>query len=125
MLATSIEQSKKLVELGLLKETADMFWERDMNCLGVETYNLISGIRYTKEELKDLFEEFDNLIPAWSLSGLLELMPKHHVVEKCGDDTYACYYMTTPEKWGKTPVDAAYKKIVWLLENKLIKTEEK
>lgn len=25
----------------------------------------------------------------------------------------------------ETPVDAAYKKIVWLLENKLIKTKEK
>ena len=25
----------------------------------------------------------------------------------------------------ETPFDAAYKKIVWLLENKLIKTEEK
>lgn len=74
-LCTSIEESKRLVELGLAPETADMFWEVDKNCLGVKAYNLVPGIRWSQEELKKMFEDDAELIPAWSLGGLLCLLP--------------------------------------------------
>lgn len=90
-IATDIEQSKKLLELGLSPDSADMYWERDMNCLGVEAYNLIPAIRYSKKELKQLFEEFNNLVPAWSLSALLGLMP-NFIMIKNEETQYEAYF---------------------------------
>ena len=60
---TSVEQSKRLLALGLKKETADMY------------HNLSTGIievPYTEVELKRELERND-VIPAWSLHRLIEL----------------------------------------------------
>lgn len=63
-ICTSIEQGKKLVELGIDISTADMFWA--------------DGERPAIWNNKDIsLEELD--IPAWSLSALLEIIPFPHL----------------------------------------------
>lgn len=71
---TDIEQSSKLLEIGISIETADMCWELDKNC-SIEAYNLVPLIRYNTKERKELFEKDKELIPTWSLSALLQLFP--------------------------------------------------
>lgn len=65
-ICTSIEQSKKLIELGIDPKTADMFWdmaepeERRMPTVGL---------------ISDYDDMEDWAVPAWSLSALMNLLP--------------------------------------------------
>lgn len=60
---TTIEQSRKLIELGLDPESADM------------TYLLFSDGKYSiKVEIGER-QKGESFLPAWSLSALLEVMP--------------------------------------------------
>lgn len=61
--ATSIEQSERLLALGLKKETADMGWAK-----------LLEGEGYVMAIAED-YSFID--IPAWSLHRLLCFLPKH------------------------------------------------
>lgn len=58
-ICTSIEESKKLVELGIDRKTSDMY------------YWCGSNLRIGGYKAQD--EEFD--IPAWSLSALMKMLP--------------------------------------------------
>lgn len=64
---TSIEQSRKLVKLGLDVNTADMYYYTVNGDL-YETPNII-------ESEDDLCVD-ENSIPCWSITALLELMPE-------------------------------------------------
>lgn len=66
-ICTSIEQSLKIIELGIDINTADMFYS---NRVGGNNYPLPIE---SKMNLPLLSQE----IPAWSLSALLKLIPKH------------------------------------------------
>ncbi len=69
-ICTSVEQSKRLLELGLKKETADMEIEI------FKGNNTISGYvskGYWENEISDVIVK---LIPAWSLHRLLFLIPR-------------------------------------------------
>ena len=62
---TTLEQSKRLLALGLKKETADMFYDLD------DHYGLTAYVLYA-----DLVNGWDDdYVPAWSLHRLLEMMP--------------------------------------------------
>ena len=68
-ICTSIEQSKKLIELGIDVNTADMFWDTaEPN----ERRKPLVG------PVSDYCDMDDWAIPSWSLSALLDLMPKIH-----------------------------------------------
>jgi len=76
-IATDLEQSKKLLELGIDADTADMHWESisdDDHRLGLftakETKESLERMQYT---LKTTFNV--KLSPAWSLSALMNLLP--------------------------------------------------
>ena len=122
-ICTSIEQSKKLIELGIDVNSADMVFHKNLD----GTYNL----RVVDNVLK-----YD--IPAWSLSALLELMPSYLFEFERGIDlnlypainhkTWLCSYMPNVIENMKTDkfkqithadslVDAAYEMIIWLKEN--------
>ena len=70
MIATSVEQSKHLLELGMPKESADMAW-----------YSSYAKEGYSIRMLNDTYpldiigEEHDE-IPAWSLTVLLDFLPE-------------------------------------------------
>ena len=67
-ICSSIEQSRRLLELGLKKETADMIW----------THAYYSTWAATARENPLYFHEADeDTIPAWSLHRLLCFLPKH------------------------------------------------
>lgn len=83
---TDIEQSKRLLELGIKKETADFghfCYERDEcgNQCGWE-------IEYLDDNWQSYWDVTDESIPAWTLSRLIEMMP-------CGfqDENYHSYVL--------------------------------
>ena len=62
-ICTSVEQSKRLLELGLKKETADVYHDLSTGIIEVP---------YAKVELKRELKRND-VIPAWSLHRLMEI----------------------------------------------------
>lgn len=93
---TTIEQSKKLLELGIDINTADMMHDR----LIIIPFN--DG----------------SLIPAWSLAALLRLIPNFNMFKR----TIECKIETTNHLIDKAcdPIDAAYEMVCWLKENNKI-----
>jgi len=115
---TSIEQSKKLLSLGLDPNTADMFYtfNRDFNgnIIGFLPSPLVS----------DGFIDIDGgEIPCWSLTALLELMPIGSHIEK-KKNCYACYAVYTKPLESSTPIEAAFETVCWLIEHGYIKVNK-
>ena len=122
-ICTSIEQSKKLIELGIDVNSADMVYHKELN--GTYTLRVVDNVL-----------KYD--IPAWSLSALLELMPSYLFEFERGIDlnlypsinrkVWLCSYMPNVIENMKTDkfkqithadslVDAVFDMIVWLKEN--------
>ena len=119
MLATTIQQSKHLLELGLDPKTADM-------CLCKTAHDTWFSCAYTPSKYDA------HTVPAWSLSALLEVMPNNDYWEIClwqyKDQRWQCVFDDVEFSNGETkafvadtPIDAAYEMVCWLLENNLIK----
>ena len=126
-ICTSIEQSKKLIELGIDVYTADMFWKNGVSDKYIQCFTpfVNSGTNI----------DYDYDIPAWSLSALLGLMP-FQIIENnrfgfyqwkgfnSQGETYCFEYKSnTGERLYETihwnnPIDAAFEMVCWLLENK-------
>ena len=120
-ICTSIEQSKKLIELGIDRKTSDLYYwcGEDLR---------IGGYKAQDEELD---------IPAWSLAALLNIIPKH-----IGDSVFRMDMGETdinlwfddlssrtvdevlPDITKENFVDAAFEMVCWLLENGYIKKGE-
>lgn len=124
MIATTIEQSKHLLELGLDPKTADMVWMCNKWLYSIKD-NILN---------REQFSEQDTL--AWSLSALLEVMPNNDYWEIClwqyKDQRWQCVFDDVEFSNGETksfvadtPIDAAYEMVCWLLENNLIKKGDK
>lgn len=124
---TDIEQSKKLAEI-LPIESADMAW-----CNDEYRANL-----YTVKEMKDTFDAVFNgwnkyweLIPCWSLSSLLDMLPTLDERNPgfCKDvrcDKWHVYYHSTAtlsiidtERYDNI-IDACYEMILKLHKQKLL-----
>lgn len=134
---TTIEQSKKLLKLGLNPESADMHYLFE-NYITQPIIKIEVGYNKDEEEacLEDDFAS--EYIPCWSLGALLEVMPEHifsedriknytpvlHIGEK-----NVVWYQHMNEflhiEHADTPIEAAYSTVVWLLENGYIKKEPK
>ena len=131
MIATTIEQSKHLLELGLDPKTADMFYF---------SYGMFRPMKlHVGKILEDVVTgKRQWAIPAWSLSALLEVMPSnikademqyyHHLEKSNGFYTVSYYFDDVDElytlnttKVCDDPVTAAYEMVCWLLEQGLIK----
>lgn len=116
MTATSLEQSKRVLELGIKPDTADMWWHPDWSkypdCVrrcGVEN------------------------IPAWSLTSLWDLIPVHIITDKLHfrlrmdkgendfsiwyDDFNGCCVYEDADFTSKEPFEATIKMIEWLCKN--------
>lgn len=106
-IATDVFQSKKLVELGIDQNTADMFWTLNAD----NVYRL--GIWNNREV--DLGHD----IPAWSLSSLMSYVT---TLDHYKDKFIAIWSNGVAEhrEIDSTPVDAVFKMVVWLKENKFI-----
>lgn len=117
-ICTSLEQSKKLIELGIDINTADMYWWP-------------TSLRYYIEAMDDGdFNEREGHVPAWSLSALLGLMPtdnkkdEYYVNIESHSDYHTINYRNCwdgcihSEYSEESLLDAAFEMVCWLLENK-------
>ena len=125
-IATTVEQSKKLLELGIDEGTADMYWWH------YEKKTYLSGM-YDGE-----FNKHEEDVPAWSLSALLEMLPlkinvgndlcplkidKEYNNKNLKVDYGVCYLDKNSNGVGyfkENTLDAVFEMIVYLKENKLI-----
>jgi hypothetical protein len=130
-IATTIVQSKHLLELGLDPNTADMFWKYSAS-LGNTDINGRIAVSYHD----NLFVgKCDGAIPAWSLSALLEVMPmnindydlyitKHKYVD--GGYAYNIEYnrgftiSVLHKETNRNVITAAFEMVKWLLEQKIL-----
>ena len=122
-ICTSIEQSKKLIELGIDINTADMHHvliDSDKEIYDIGLGNYIGILPH---------------YPAWSLTALFEILPNDEVTsttvtrggwdikfEKYFDIWFAEYETEKHNNdfslSANNPLDAAFEMIVWLKENK-------
>ena len=78
MIASSISQSKRLLEAGIDPQTAAMFWD-------CGTMASLPGFEWMQEQphpilsknKKDVIEQPEHFPLAWSLSALITLCPEH------------------------------------------------
>ena len=143
-ICTSIEQSKKLIELGIDVNTADMCYCPTMNIDSGKNEGYLKVPEcYPFSEVKDSLIPY---LPAWSLSALLGLMPKSikgitASDEETGWPQYFYYprlLLTDKEMWqciykeyngagaskcwtiGESPIDACVEMILKLHELNLL-----
>ena len=120
-ICTSLEQSKKLVELGLSGvNTADMYYYN----LGYTQVPRVIHSDHDRELVKCC-------LPAWSLSRLLVIIRDYQCVWLGANDVASWvtefnlgsgkHYATDPTT---DPLDAAYNCLVWLIENGKIDPKE-
>lgn len=68
---TSIEQSKRLIELGVPAEKASMVWEMDEDCARLKIWNT------DKETRRALHNKYPNYyVAAFTVADLLAVLPK-------------------------------------------------
>jgi len=110
-ICTSIEQSKKLLDLGIDINTAD---------LTVTNYPLQDGSRFDficcklpNDTFPSITDGKSEKIPAWSLSALLGLMPKFTLEREVSNEKFLLYYNYN-QTYYDDPVDAAFGMICWL-----------
>ena len=128
-ICTSIKQSRKLIELGIDINTADMDYIQFAN--DPKVYDCVINIYNNEHE--------DNWIPAWSLSALLELIPPYlgefsegidfEFSKSMNKKWYSARYIQLNDDkaitfnkvvTGDTAIDAAFEMVVWLKENNKI-----
>lgn len=138
-ICTDLKQSRKLVELGLDPNTADMMYLYWINSKTKQEG--IEDIPTVREELP--IQKGD--VPAWSLTALLELMPRiisvkadehsayrYQLEWQFANDNSLRYIATNRNEClidifsdhdnkYKTEIETAFKMVVWLLKNDYIK----
>ena len=76
-IATSLEQSIKLAELGIDPSTSDMHWEslsnEEYKLAFLTTKDAIESIKRKQDSLKSTLNV--KLVPAWSLPALIKILP--------------------------------------------------
>ena len=128
-ICTSIEQSKKLLELGIDVNTADMIYQPIMDIDSMSNFGFLNIPEcYPFNEFKDC-----NIkpLPCWSLSALLDMLD-YEVVDGEGESCYLKidkddieYQIRYEDRWNSgietrwydNLLDAAFEMIVWLKEN--------
>ena len=129
-ICTDLIQSKKLIELGIDVNTADMYYTKH----SIENY-------YSPIPFLGKYSKIQDEIPCWSLTALEKLMPFQLIennnrygfyqvkgFNKQGE-TYRFGYKSNDNSflfetsWSNNPIDAAFQMVCWLKENeKIIQT---
>ena len=102
-ICTTIEQSKKLIELGIDRKTSDIYY-----WCGEEL--IVGGYKVQNED-------YD--VPAWSLPALMDLLDDAAGLAK----EYGLWYCYDNRKSHctkhyETQIDAVFEMVCWLKENK-------
>ena len=115
-ICTDLEQSRKLLSLGIDKNTADMRYFSD----GYNPTKLDVG--YSAEDAKFYRGTKNEYIPAWSLTALVKLTLYGNLA--FGDKGFWMVYNGKKRIASQTydePIDAVFEMVCWLLENGYIK----
>lgn len=96
-ICTSIEQSKKLIELGIDVNTADMLWKYD-------SFQKFHRLELFEEGFPKTISKED--IPAWSLSALLYLLDNPQLFNH--DDVWDCDGYTCIGHYHDNAIDAVF-----------------
>ena len=111
-ICTSVEQSRKLIELGIDTDTADMLWTYDFTVNDINGVNVIS--KYLKPEEKD--------IPAWSLTALMNVLDRGALFKT--PKGWACQfyieYKAITGNYYSNPVDACFEIVLKFHELKML-----
>ena len=113
-ICTSIEQFQKLIELGIDKNTADMYWwYYGKNSEKIYYVGVMNDNEFIKE----------SDIPAWSFTALFNMLPKSARLEK-GSSSELCR-VTLPVElkcsdWYLDPIDAVFEIVCLLKKEKYI-----
>ena len=130
-ICTSLEQSKKLIELGIDINTADLT-VLDLPIQNGDRFKFINN-KLPGDIFPSITDGKSEKIPAWSLTALLGLMPKLYEFENDTDDggcqpnlckgwdnnQWHVVYRSSIHitDWYDDPIDAAFEMICWLKEN--------
>lgn len=101
MAATTLEQSRKLIELGIDPETADMHYSF-MVIGGSAFQDMIDNLATLLPGKKNTKYHYE---PAWSLSALLSQMPCVELVSS-KDNHYRAFWHEMYSDWHENAVDA-------------------
>lgn len=83
-IATTQDQSARLLRCGVSADTADMTLRTETGEVNFSRYSLETELKfYGYDDPKRHIE----IVPAWSLSALLGLLPKE-ICDECGDSFY-------------------------------------
>lgn len=130
-IATTGDQSQRLLRCGVSADTADMIYQTPITVSQKGAREDVLLVRTADKTL------FNTDIPAWSLSALLGLMPKEIYEESTGDsfffslakefplsEEYGAAYIPCWDKGDaiirkrdNSPIDACVQLIGWLTEN--------
>ena len=121
-ICTSLEQSKKLIKLGIDIHTADMH-HATWTILDKGEYIFSPNYEETIEELQENYG--NQIIPTWSLSALMELMNRncYNVSLNCHGAEWNIKFDDSEKYKDFTkdyPLDAAFEMVCWLLENDML-----
>ena len=123
---TSIEQSKRLIELGVPAEKASMVWEMDEDCARLKIWNT------DKETRRVLHNKYPNYyVPAFTVADLLELIPSvifiaisfNPTLEKTGENGWDFEFgqISQDEDYGcahnKSLIELLVGRIEWIMSN--------
>lgn len=123
---TSIEQSKRLIELGVPAEKASMVWEMDGDCARLKIWNT------DKETRRVLHNKYPNYyVPAFTVADLMGLLPSvifiairfNPTLEKTGEDGWDFEFgqISEDEEYGfarnKSLIDLLVGRIEWVMSN--------
>lgn len=120
-IATSIEESKRLLELGIDPKSADMYYQYAPNSEKLYIIPQIGSPSIVRLYGKEC-------IPAWSLDGLLKLLPNDIAVSfQNGNDEGTLYWVDTflATTFSDTYIGAMVEMIELLVEEGYIKVKEK
>ena len=107
---TSVEQSQKLIKLGIDKTTSDMHYDKH----SLENY-------YSPIPIIGKYSEIHDQLPCWSLSALLEILPPGKILlHDKGGLGYKCICNNIDTDFHDNPVDACFEMIVELNELKML-----
>jgi hypothetical protein len=118
---TTIEQSKRLIKLGLSPDTADMFYSRRPT--GKSEYSVFPDFKH--EGKLEVFTKVD--LPCWSLDAMLNIIPNYHLQTQVNGKIGILFGCKNELKIieADTVINTVFQMVVWLLENGYIKTENK
>lgn len=111
-ICTSIDQSKKLIELGIDVKTADMFWD-----------TLFAKKPEAQVDNQHFIDEYDDehRVPAWSLSALLNFIRPYGYSLSTSINNKIMITINKPHNLSlcfyDEPIDAAFEMIIRLKEN--------